>query len=316
MKNAVQSRFIIKKVILNLIQDLQRILLTITSHPRKLLSGIPTLFTTQSGGDSRLQISGMTPLFSNCAFTLIELLVVVLIIGILAAVALPQYQKAVMKSRFATLKPIAKSIKDAQEIYFETYGHYAGTGELDDLDIDIPEGVDVELSATDGHDYVSLGHDKLNNRYTQYLAHSDNYAGNIYCEALSTDDQAKSLCVAEGAKEDPVGNDGYLLYLLSGNSTGGVGPSVESALVGTCDSMHLPLQYTTTCGTNTYSNGIKIEYYEGGMNSVNVIVTDNGQPVSFSYGSVGSGGSRSFSGAALEQFCQDYPYFSGISISC
>ena len=87
----------------------------------------------------RLTYNGM----QRRGFTLIELLVVVLIIGILAAVALSQYQKVVEKSRLTEAITILRSIANANQIFFMHNGRYAGPTEIDLLDITVPGAVDT-----------------------------------------------------------------------------------------------------------------------------------------------------------------------------
>ena len=70
------------------------------------------------------------------AFTLIELLVVVLIIGILAAVAVPQYQKVVERSKATQVLAVIKTIYNAQLTYHMANGTYANS--FDELAVDIP----------------------------------------------------------------------------------------------------------------------------------------------------------------------------------
>ena len=69
-------------------------------------------------------------------FTLIELLVVVLIIGVLAAVALPQYMKTLEESRASEAVQVLSSVRRDQERYYLSNLEY--TNDWDKLDVSFP----------------------------------------------------------------------------------------------------------------------------------------------------------------------------------
>ena len=83
---------------------------------------------------------------NKTGFTLIELLVVVLIIGILAAIAVPQYKLAVDKTRLKTYMPIVRSLADAQELFYVANGRYASRDEREALELSFPSDCTADSS--------------------------------------------------------------------------------------------------------------------------------------------------------------------------
>ena len=104
--------------------------------------------------------------FKRAGFTLIELLVVVLIIGILAAIALPQYEKTVERARAAEAMQMVASIARANEVYKLANGSY--TTDISLLDIQVP-----------GADTTYDGWPRKNTDKFQYGTRTGTYANSV-----------------------------------------------------------------------------------------------------------------------------------------
>lgn len=150
----------------------------------------------------------MTITNTRRGFTLMELLVVVLIIAILTAVAVPQYQVAVAKSRYATMKNIVKSLVEAEEVHYLANATY--TTSLADLDISLEDAIEDTQTYPWGYCTIEntlafCHNDKINMEYQQYFQHVSS-KGKRQCIALGTKDlnaTKSKVCIGETNKTEP-----------------------------------------------------------------------------------------------------------------
>ncbi len=135
-------------------------------------------------------------------FTLIELLVVVLIIGILATVALPQYQKAVAKVRFMELVAVGDALRKAEDVYYLANGKYTDNPVELDVGLDTSKinlGLNIDGGFV-GHAAAEMSfkksfpltyviyfyHHAKSNKTTRYCrVHTDKLSDKALCESIT-----------------------------------------------------------------------------------------------------------------------------------
>ena len=172
------------------------------------------------------------PLGKHSGFTLIELLVVVLIIGILAAIAVPQYEKAVAKAEFVQTRDIMYEIYRARQLYLMEGGSTSDQDLNNYPDLQLPAGTTLgcvlgkkeDGSCVNGDSKIMMGNKSLiatgtAHAYKYYkkgpyyirLMLPVHWAGEsgldkkfqIKCNAMdNTDEKSKNLCkILSGGKE-------------------------------------------------------------------------------------------------------------------
>ncbi len=148
-------------------------------------------------------------------FTLIELLVVVLIIGVLAAVALPQYQKAVLKSRFMQLVTLQDALTKAQQVYI--LANNEGAFRFDELDIGMPQGTITEQedrSVWQSGDYTITLTASWSQGFYKGLSYVSWMSGGAQCRSYNRTDLERQVCMSLGGTKSACSSCAYDIYTL------------------------------------------------------------------------------------------------------
>lgn len=146
-------------------------------------------------------------------FTLIELLVVVLIIGILSAVALPQYQKAVYKSRAMKVYLGFNKLEDAQKIFYLSNGRYATSAE--ELDFDF--GTKTDFSMHFASNFSSIWDNRLKGSFFEFNFNRRNGEYVKFCSVdtkSSNYEYGKQFCLEMDGVFSYAGGNGADYFIL------------------------------------------------------------------------------------------------------
>lgn len=138
-------------------------------------------------------------------FTLIELLVVVLIIGILSAVALPQYRKAVAKSRLMRATAALDAFYTAQQEYYLANGAYTCDR----------EALSIKVEVSSCHNFGSWGFMQAGGSYGAYLEWNWN-RGQLQrrCYGNPGNRFAEQICASLGKVSCKGGSENRSCYLV------------------------------------------------------------------------------------------------------